>query len=56
MGAGHGAKREGLQDAERRWLVGIDWASQEHVASLLDGGAGKSDSAGSRMTALASLR
>jgi Transposase len=37
MGAGHGAKREGLQDAERRWLVGIDWASQEHVASLLDG-------------------
>jgi transposase len=26
---------------ERRWLVGIDWASREHVVSLLDGGGGK---------------
>jgi hypothetical protein len=26
---------------ERRWLVGIDWASQEHVVSLLDGWGGK---------------
>ena len=22
---------------ERRWFVGIDWASQEHVVSLCDG-------------------
>jgi transposase len=26
---------------ERRWFVGIDWASQEHVVSLLDGGGRK---------------
>ena len=24
-------------DEERRWFVGIDWASQEHVVSLCDG-------------------
>jgi hypothetical protein len=25
-----------MMDKERRWLVGIDWASQEHVVSLYD--------------------
>jgi hypothetical protein len=35
---GHGDCR---MHEERRWLVGIDWASQEHVVSLLDGWGGK---------------
>src|SRR6516225_4082915 len=28
---------ECMMDKERRWFVGIDWASQEHVVSLCDG-------------------
>src|SRR5262245_29659398 len=28
-------------DKERRWFVGIDWGSQEHVVSLCDEGGGK---------------
>jgi len=27
-----------MMDKERRWFVGIDWGSQEHVVSLCDGG------------------
>jgi Transposase len=26
-----------IMHEERRWFVGIDWASQEHVVSLCDG-------------------
>jgi transposase len=30
-----------MMDKERRWFVGIDWGSQEHVASLCDEGGSK---------------
>jgi transposase len=30
-----------MMDKERRWLVGIDWASEEHVVSLYDEGGSK---------------
>jgi len=26
-----------MMHEERRWFVGIDWASREHVVSLCDG-------------------
>jgi Transposase len=36
--AWHGAdQREVIMHEERKWFVGIDWASQEHVVSLCDG-------------------
>src|SRR5262249_61825545 len=32
---------ECMMDKERRWFVGIDWGSQEHVVSLCDEGGSK---------------
>ena len=37
-GRTHGAIREkNMMHEERKWFVGIDWASQEHVVTLCDG-------------------
>lgn len=37
--AWHGARQKGecIMHEQRRWFVGVDWASQEHVVSLCDG-------------------